>query len=63
MREKVICNMANDERCVGCEHDELHAVREDFRGTKCTQWGECYDQNGEFLFKVRCVKVKEKDSV
>ena len=52
----VKCNKADDPRCPLKEQCEHHAPHEK-DGANCT-WGDCTDEDGMTIFKVRCEKVK-----
>jgi hypothetical protein len=59
------CNKADDPRCFNCgesiphEHPHEHPTEYFSKPQVCTQWGECSDENGNLVMKVRCIKIKE----
>lgn len=57
MKKLVICNKANNPKCLGCNHDEPHEPIIENK-MKCTQWVECIDENDDPIFKVRCIEYK-----
>lgn len=53
-----VCNKRTP-KCKNCEHYDPHEPVEEYRfNIKCTEWGDCYKDNGEHI-KVRCIKIKE----
>lgn len=63
MSQLYICNRANDKLCPSCIHNFPHekmSITKPFSldSDNCTQWVNCNDENGNIIFKVRCVKVK-----
>ena len=62
--KEVICSKASDKRCLDstCPHGEPHSplshlfpVPSGYKDILCTDWEDCYDEDGLVIFKVRCV--------
>lgn len=58
--ELYICNKADSERCFGCCHSFEHE-KEDNGDDLCTDWSWCSDEDGNFVFYVRCVPVNSEE--
>ncbi len=54
----VICNR-KDKNCFHCNHSDPHEPEKLWTTDKCTTWGGCHRNDGEYI-KVRCTKIKEK---
>ena len=62
--KEVICSKASDERCPDstCPHGEPHSplshpfpVPGGYKDIPCTDWEDCYDEDGLVIFEVKCV--------
>jgi len=58
------CCRANDPRCPICFHRHPHEYDRNYDkyDRNCGEWMDCEDGKGNSLFKVRCVRIKEKSS-
>lgn len=54
--KKVICNKADHPLCSECNHSIPH----DREVSYCSEWGDCFGEDGKELFKVRCVDVNSE---
>lgn len=57
---KYICSKADDVRCPGCEHEFPHLKSKE---RPCTSWADCFNRNGEKVFKVRCVSIESDEGI
>ncbi len=58
----VICNKRID-KCKNCDHYEPHEPVEEYHfHIKCTKWGPCHRNDGEYI-QVRCTKTDEEKGI
>lgn len=58
----VICNHADRKECPKCRHAFIHNKKTmTLSNESCTSWTECYNAQGEYLFKVRCVSIESAE--